>query len=199
MGARRLPASRRHGTHDGIASSCTDARAACACPLPRARPVSLSRPKCWQHGVVRHVEPSWDQGARAESARDGHSRPRMGTAVARARGGPPASPGSEASRGSICVSREKRVYSVVCKVTRLIFSHRPPTPLRSAPTRELPACRAYHVRHETNRKVSEPRLPPFTAVGWHTPRRSLATTTQTHTPPTRTSPGLGRGSCLSVW
>jgi len=107
MGARRLPASRRHGTHDGIASSCTDARAACACPLPRARPVSLSRPKCWQHGVVRHVEPSWDQGARAESARDGHSRPRMGTAVARARGGPPASPGSEASRGSICVSREK--------------------------------------------------------------------------------------------
>jgi hypothetical protein len=56
--------------------SCTDARprAACACPLPRARPVSLSRPKCWQHGVIRHVEPSWDQGARAESARDGHSR-----------------------------------------------------------------------------------------------------------------------------
>ena len=108
MGARRLPASRRHGTHDGIASSCTDARAACACPLPRARPVSLSRPKCWQHGVVRHVEPSWDQGARAESARDGRSRPRMGTAVARARGGPPASPGSEASRGSICVSREKK-------------------------------------------------------------------------------------------
>ena len=83
-------------------------------------------------------------------------------------------------------------------ITRLIFSHRPPTPLRSAPTRELPACRAYHVRHETNRKVPGPRLPPFTAVGWHTPRRSLSITTQTHTPPTRTSPGLGRGSCLSV-
>ena len=56
----------------------------------------------------------------------------------------------------------------------------------------------YRVRHETNRKAPEPRLPPFTAVGWLTPRRSLFTTTQTHTPPTRTSPGLGRGSCLSL-
>ena len=56
----------------------------------------------------------------------------------------------------------------------------------------------YRVRHEINHKAPEPRLPPFTAVRWHTPRRSLFTTTQTHTPPTRTSPGLGRGSCLSL-
>ena len=27
----------------------------------------------------------------------------------------------------------------------------------------------------------------------------LYTATQTHTPPTRTSPGRGRGACLSVW
>jgi len=118
MGARRLPASRRHGTHDGIASSCTDARAACACPLPRARPVSLSRPKCWQHGVVRHVEPSWDQGARAESARNGHSRPRTGTAVARARGGPPASPPRlrGVARVDLCYRERKCVES--CNLVR---------------------------------------------------------------------------------
>ena len=64
---------------------------------------------------------------------------------------------------------------------RLIFTHRPPTPLRSTPNRKSP--RVYHVRHEANRKAPEPRLPPFTAVGWLTPRRSLSTTTQTHTPP----------------
>ena len=56
MGAGRLLASRRLGTRDGIASSCIDARAACASALPHAWPVSLSRPKCWQRGVVRHVE-----------------------------------------------------------------------------------------------------------------------------------------------
>ena len=101
--AAGLAASRHPRRHRQQLHRCLGP-AACASALPHAWPVSLSRPKCWQHGVVRHVEPSWDQGARAESARNGHSRPRTGTAVARARGGPPASPGSEASRGSICVS-----------------------------------------------------------------------------------------------
>ena len=32
----------------------------------------------------------------------------------------------------------------------------------------------YRVRHETNRKVPEPRLPPFSAVEWLTPRRSCS-------------------------
>ena len=32
----------------------------------------------------------------------------------------------------------------------------------------------YRVRHETNRKVPEPRLPPFNAVEWLTPRRSCS-------------------------
>ena len=79
-------------------------------------------------------------------------------------------------------------------LTRLIFTHRPPTPLRSTPSRTLPTpgiprgamsiyCRVYQVRHEANREVTESRLPPFNAVGWLTPRRSHIATTQTHTPP----------------
>ena len=56
MGMRRLLASRRHGAHDGIASSCADARVVCVSALARACSMSHSGPKCWQHRVVRPVE-----------------------------------------------------------------------------------------------------------------------------------------------
>ena len=68
------------------------------------------------------------------------------------------------------------------------------------PTRDtLLTCqsRVCRVRHETNRKVPESRLPPFTAVGWLTPRRSLSTTTQTRHPLER--PLVSDGARASVF
>ena len=53
---RRLQASRRRGVRDGVPRGCRYARAACAGPLPRARPMSHSSPECLQHCVVRPVE-----------------------------------------------------------------------------------------------------------------------------------------------
>ena len=60
---RRLQASRRRGVRDGVPRGCRYARAACAGPLPRARPMSHSSPECLQHSVVRPVELPCGQSA----------------------------------------------------------------------------------------------------------------------------------------
>jgi len=55
-GKHRLLAPRRHGAHDGIASSCADARVVCVSALARACPMPYSGLKCWQNRVARPVE-----------------------------------------------------------------------------------------------------------------------------------------------
>ena len=57
---RRLQASRRRGVRDGVPRGCRYARAACAGPLPRARPMSHSSPECLQHSVgPSRGAPAW--------------------------------------------------------------------------------------------------------------------------------------------
>ena len=61
MGAGRLLASRRLGTRDGIASSCIDARAACASALPHAFPLNTKAVAGGVHpGVARGLTFSVD-------------------------------------------------------------------------------------------------------------------------------------------
>ena len=84
----------------------------------RACSMAVESPKCWQRGVVRLVERLPGQGARAECAQDGHTRPRTRVAVALARSGPPASTASEASRGPFLVRGERGEKSIFTGCSR---------------------------------------------------------------------------------
>ena len=108
-GAGRRPATRRGRVRIlGRVRPCVSKRSVLV-RHDRACPMAVEGPKCWQHGVVRHVERLPGQSARAGCAQGGHSRSWMHVAVAPARSGPPASTASEPSRGPFCVcEREER-------------------------------------------------------------------------------------------
>ena len=110
----RPSSSGRRGALDGLPHGCIDARVACAGALARACPMSHPALHRLQHSVVRLAECPCGQSVWAQSVRDDRSRPSMRTAVGRARGGPPACPASEASRGpfSACERRgQERSFS----------------------------------------------------------------------------------------
>ena len=108
-GAGRRPATRRGRVRIlGRVRPCVSKRSVLV-RHDRACPMAVEGPKCWQHGVVRHVERLPGQSARAGCAQGGHSRSWIvHVAVAPARSGPPAGTASEASRGPFCVCESLR-------------------------------------------------------------------------------------------